>query len=97
MPIDYKLYPKDWLTKIRPMILKRDKNKCHICGAKNGKPHPETRSKVVLTIAHLTHDPREKDYRFLFALCQRCHLKIDAPVKMLKRKIKSLNKQIEMF
>jgi 5-methylcytosine-specific restriction endonuclease McrA len=35
MPIDYSKYPKDWKTKIRPDILKRDENKCAFCGVEN--------------------------------------------------------------
>lgn len=35
MPIDYKKYPKNWKSEIRPMILKRAKNKCEICGLPN--------------------------------------------------------------
>ena len=33
--------------------------------------------KVVLTIAHLDHDPRGSDLDRLRALCQRCHLTYD--------------------
>lgn len=81
MPIDYKKYPPNWLTEIRPRILKRADNKCEVekCGAENYKPHPITGSKVVLTIAHLDHDPENwdiKDER-LKAMCQKCHLKYD--------------------
>ena len=32
MPIDYKKYPKNWLSEIRPRILKRAENKCEVCG-----------------------------------------------------------------
>jgi len=33
--IDYKKYPKDWKTRIRPDILKRAGNKCEMCGVAN--------------------------------------------------------------
>ena len=33
--IDYKKYPKDWKTRIRPDILKRAENKCEFCGIAN--------------------------------------------------------------
>lgn len=36
MPIDYKKYPKNWLSEMRPRILERAKNKCECCGLKNG-------------------------------------------------------------
>ena len=35
MPCDYRLYAKDWKTKIRPDILERDKHCCAFCGVKN--------------------------------------------------------------
>lgn len=35
MPIDYKQYPPDWKTRIRPDILERDFHCCKFCGVKN--------------------------------------------------------------
>lgn len=35
MPIDYKQYPSNWKTEIRPAILERAKNCCEFCGVKN--------------------------------------------------------------
>jgi len=35
MPIDYKKYPKNWKSEIRPAILKRANNCCEFCGVKN--------------------------------------------------------------
>ena len=35
MPIDYKKYPKNWKSEIRPSILKRANNCCEFCGVKN--------------------------------------------------------------
>lgn len=35
MPCDYKNYPADWKTNIRPRILERDGHKCKFCGAPN--------------------------------------------------------------
>lgn len=34
--------------------------------------------KVILTVAHLDHNPSNCDYSNLRALCQRCHLTYDA-------------------
>ena len=36
MPIDYKNYPDNWRSEIRPAILKRAKNRCEWCNAPNG-------------------------------------------------------------
>jgi len=86
MPVDWNRYPKNWKSKIRPAILKRENHCCKFCGAQNYKPHPITGSKVILTIAHLGHpysqnaDKHNKmDIRAenLAALCQRCHLRHD--------------------
>ena len=48
------------------------------CQAEGGHYHPITRSKVVLTVAHLDHDPGNCDDDNLRALCQRCHLAYDS-------------------
>jgi len=36
MPIDYKKYPTNWLSEIRPRILARENNCCKFCGIQNG-------------------------------------------------------------
>lgn len=35
MPINYKEYPKNWFTEIRPAVLKRANNRCENCGVHN--------------------------------------------------------------
>ena len=84
MPIDYKKYPPNW-KEIRAKILSRAGNRCEgtpqypDCRAENGKPHPVTGSRVVLTIAHmLNDDPMDVRDENLRALCNRCHLSWDA-------------------
>jgi len=47
------------------------------CLAINHGPHPITESMVVLTVAHLDHDPTNNDDDNLRAMCQRCHLAYD--------------------
>lgn len=37
MPIDYKKYPANWKTEIRPNILERDGNCCKFCKVPNGE------------------------------------------------------------
>jgi hypothetical protein len=54
-------YPKNW--KIVARIRTRSRNRCEFiidgkrCKARNGKPHPITRSIVVLPVAHLDRQP----------------------------------------
>lgn len=70
-------YPKDWPA-ISFSIRERAGWKCEWCPAEQGKPHPVTGSKVVLTVAHLDHTPENCEPDNLKALCQRCHLRYDA-------------------
>ena len=35
MPIDYKKYPSNWKSEIRPSVLKRANNSCECCGVDN--------------------------------------------------------------
>lgn len=92
-PIDYSEYPKDW-KEIRARILDRSGNRCEgspkfpDCRAENGKPHPVTGSKVVLTIGHLNHDASNWDVKDddLRAWCNRCHLTYDARSHAANRK-----------
>jgi hypothetical protein len=84
-----KLYPgggthsKEWKA-FRASLLDRAGNACEgtpmhpDCRAPNGGKHPETGSKVVLTIAHMDHDESHADPERCRALCQRCHLRWDA-------------------
>ncbi len=48
------------------------------CRAEGYKPHPETGSAVVLTVAHLDHHPENNDPTNLRVWCQCCHLTYDA-------------------
>ena len=77
MPIDYRKYPKNWKTEIRPRILERAQNKCESCGAENYGTHPQTGSRVILTVAHLDHDVKNNSDENLKAMCQKCHINHD--------------------
>lgn len=49
------------------------------CEAVHGAPHPRTKSKVVLTVAHLfDNDEGTRDIERLRHWCQRCHNSYDA-------------------
>jgi hypothetical protein len=78
MPINYKKYPKNWKTEIRPSILKRAQNKCEKCGVENGQIHPTTGSLVILTVSHQDHDVKNNKPDNLLALCQKCHFACDS-------------------
>lgn len=87
MPADMSKYPANW-DEIRESILKWANNRCEHCGAENHQPHPETGSRVVLTIAHLDNpDPMDCRPENLAALCQRCHNRLDAPMRAQHAKV----------
>lgn len=77
-------YPKNW-KEIRSKVLARAAS-CENCGAKNYHPNPVTKSKVVLTIAHLDHTPENNDLVNLKALCQLCHNRYDLKFRLKNRK-----------
>ena len=62
----------------RRRILERAGHKCEKCGVKEDEPHPETTSRVVLTIVHLNDDPTDDSDDTLRALCQCCQALHDA-------------------
>ncbi len=86
MPFFKERYPENW-NEISLRIRNRSNWSCECkgeCGAHDGAclaigniPHPITGSKVVLTVAHLDHDPMNCDDENLKAYCQRCHLNYD--------------------
>jgi len=89
MPIapDRKHYYKTEAWKfISGFVRIRAWGRCEICGAKEGRPHPLTGSKVVLTCMHLSHDPSSYSMSDIAAACQRCHNAYDAPVRAENRR-----------
>lgn len=86
MPIDYSEYHPKWTLISRLIRFVRAGNKCEWCGAENYQPHPETGSKVVLTVAHLDHDKTNNRFHNLKALCQKCHLGHDRSHHINNRK-----------
>jgi len=82
-------YPKDWKAISLRIRNERAESRCEClgecgqdhdgrCDAINYEPHPQTGSKVILTVAHLDHVPENCDPSNLKAMCQRCHLTYDA-------------------
>jgi len=87
-PENKKRYPSNWKEISKDIRFNRAKNKCEVCGCENYKPHPQTGSKVILTVAHLDHTPENCDYDNLKAMCQKCHNTYDAPHRAANRKKK---------
>lgn len=81
-PSERARYPKDW-REISQRIRQRAGNRCEgvpgqpPCGAAQSERHPITGAVVVLTVAHLDHQPENCDEANLRALCQRCHNRYD--------------------
>lgn len=92
-------YPKDWKLRSRFIRFYRAKNCCEWCGAENGKSHPVTGSKVVLTTAHVyDHRPENASFLNLAALCQKCHNGHDAEMRRKNRieRLKAVSGQTEL-
>jgi 5-methylcytosine-specific restriction endonuclease McrA len=93
-PENRRRYPATWKA-IRAAVLERAGNRCEgspaypDCRAANGERHPVTRSRVVLTIAHLDHTPENCALSNLRAWCQRCHLTYDGRHHAETRRIRN--------
>jgi hypothetical protein len=82
-----------------PPELQADFTRAFRCMAVNGDPHPVTKSKVVLTVAHKNHRPEDCADENLAAWCQRCHNRYDAPVRAagIKARRKAANALCDLF
>lgn len=85
-------YPKDWKA-ISATIRRRSGGRCECegeCGLHRTTPGPRRCTEqhgmsaewangvVVLTVAHLNHEPEDCRPANLKAMCQRCHLRYDS-------------------
>lgn len=86
MAINYDDYHPKWHLISYLIRVRRAKNRCEWCDAENAQPHPQTTSKVVLTVAHLNRDRRLNRFWNLAALCQRCHLNWDRNAHIYSRR-----------
>ncbi len=97
-PENRKRYPPDWEA-IRDRTLNRAGDHCEgspsypECRAENGKPHPITGSRVILTIAHLDHTPENCDPENLRAWGQRCHNTYDGAHRAAGRRTRNVSKK----
>ena len=101
-PENRKRYPKGWKAISKRIRFDRAGSRCECrgecgtdhqaevghnrCNAINYRDHPITGSSVVLTVAHLNHVPEHCHDSNLRAMCQRCHLRYDAPMKATGRR-----------
>jgi len=53
------------------------REKAKRCVERHGEPARWAKGRIVLTIAHLNHNPKDNRRRNLAALCQRCHNRYD--------------------
>jgi hypothetical protein len=78
MPIDYKKYPSNWKTEIRPAIMERAKNCCEFCGVKHYAVGNWDGEKFIPTAGNITHDAAGngelsyKEARELVKHCNEC-------------------------
>jgi len=94
MPFHRERYADDW-EEISSAIRQRSRGRCECtgecglhrthpgprrCEERQGEPARWARGKVVLTVAHLNHDTSDNSPGNLKAMCQRCHLRYDAPM-----------------
>lgn len=87
-PSERARYPKDWKA-IVSRIRERSGGRCECrgecglhtttgrCVERNGEPARYARGRVVLTVAHLDHQPEHCADDNLRDYCQRCHLRYD--------------------
>ena len=90
-PENRDLYPDNW-PEIVAAVHARSGNRCEFivdgkrCEALQRRRHPITGAIVVLTVAHLDHDPRNCDMGNLRDACQKCHNTYDAAHRAETRK-----------
>jgi 5-methylcytosine-specific restriction endonuclease McrA len=83
MPLKYK--PSPLWPQIRARILERAGEFCELCFARRYHPHWKTSSKVILTVHHINGNHDDQRDCNLLALCQRCHLRLEAPGRYPQR------------
>lgn len=84
-------YPRDWKA-ISKAIRERSGGRCECegecglhrtnpgprrCVERHGEPAKWAKGMVILTVAHLNHQPEDCRPENLRAMCQRCHLRYD--------------------
>lgn len=81
-------YPANWKQISNRVRFERADGRCECkgecghdhggrCTASHNAAHPDTGSLVILTVAHIDHQPENCGADNLRAMCQRCHLRYD--------------------
>lgn len=103
-------YPADWRKISERIRFVRAAGRCECrgecgldhhgrCDARDGRSHPMTGSKVVLTVAHLDHQPEHCAESNLLAMCQQCHNHYDMPERTRGRaaRLRALRAIADLF
>lgn len=86
MPMKREFYHSDW-ERISLLVRERAGHKCELCGRARGNIiNPGAYSSIVVTVHHINGDPSDNRKSNLIALCQRCHLRLDLPFKLKRRR-----------
>lgn len=106
MPTDRTKYPPNWKEIVRK-VKERSGDRCECmsecglhtttgrCIERNGEDAHYARGRVVLTTAHLCHDPSCDRMDHLRHMCNRCHLRYDSDHHMKNAAITRHKKKAE--
>lgn len=96
-PENRRRYPSYWKWLSHGIRFGRAKGQCECrgeCRRHKGRcdeihmtPARHANGRIILTVAHLDHQPENNDPRNLRAMCQRCHLTYDAPHRAKGRRV----------
>lgn len=108
-PMKRELYPDDWEA-ISLEVRARSEGRCECigecglhhgrrCDERNGEDARWAKGRIVLTVAHLDHEPANCERGNLRAMCQRCHLRYDSPhhVANAQRTLDKKRKQLRFL
>lgn len=100
MPMKRERYHPEW-ERISKAVRANAGYRCELCKAPGGNFVQRTlggwdaasctkSTLIVLTVHHINHDPSDNRKVNLIALCQRCHLRLDAPWRVKAKRRRSV-------
>ena len=106
-PENKRLYPENWKQISEYIRFERANNKYEVCGLPNYCwVNSKTREiclidednaiRIILTVAHLDHNPTNNEYSNLKAMCQKCHNNYDKDHRKQTRKKSKLKGQLKL-